>query len=144
MVTMEQLSEFIARHWLLVAAFIVALMALLIVEARSKGLSGKYRLTPQHAIRLINSEKAVIVDIRDANAYSKGHITNAINIPATELDKHPQRLEQYKQQPIILVCAMGQKSGPLRNKLHKKGYEKVYLMIGGMNAWNSANMPIVK
>ncbi|MBW5802682.1 rhodanese-like domain-containing protein [Coxiella endosymbiont of Ornithodoros amblus] len=144
MVTMEQLPEFIARHWLLAAAFIIALIALLVIEIRNKGLSGKYRLTLQQAVRLINNEKAMIVDIRDVDAYRKGHITNAINIPGTELDKHLQHLEQYKQQPIILVCAMGQKSGLLRNKLHKNGCEKVYLMIGGMNAWNSANMPVVK
>lgn len=142
---MGKVSQFVANHWILVMAFVVALLTLFVIEARSKGLlSGKNRLTPFQATRLINSEKAVAIDIRDANAYSKGHITNAIHIPHAELDKNIKRLEQYKRQPLIIVCAMGQKSGYFMNKLRKQGYEKVYILTGGMSAWNSANMPVVK
>lgn len=141
---MEKLLQFIANHWLLVAAFIIALIALIVLEARSKGLSGKQSLTPHQATRLINSEKAVVIDIRDADTYQKGHITNAINIPATELDKNLKRLEKYKQQPLIIVCGTGQKSGYFMNKLRKQGYENVYIMTGGMNAWKNASMPVVK
>ena len=141
---MEQLPQFIARHWLLVSAFVVALIALFILEAQSKGFGNNYRLSQQQVIRLINSKQARIIDIRDINTYNKGRITNAINISATELDKHSQCLEQYKQQSIILVCATGRKSRLLRNRLYKKGYEKVYIMIGGMDAWNNSSMPVVK
>ena len=141
---MERLSQFIVNHWLLVTAFIIALIALFILETRSKGLSGSNRLTPSQAVRLINSEKAVVIDIRDPKMFEKGHITHAINIPTSELDKSLKKLEKYKQQPLIIVCTTGQKSAYFVNKLRKQSYQKVYMFAGGMGAWTNANMPVVK
>ena len=141
---MGKVLQFAANHWILVAAFVGALVALFVIEALSKGLSGINRLTPFQATRLINSENAVVIDIRDMNAYDKGHITNAVHILPTELDKNIKRLEQYKHQPLIIVCAIGQKSRYFIEKLRKQGYEKVYILMGGMSAWNNADMPVVK
>lgn len=142
--SMGQLTEFITRHWILVSAFITILIALFVIEVRSRGIGDKCRLTYRQTIRLINNEKAVVIDIRDSQSYNKGHITNAVNIPATELDKHLQHLEKYKQQPIIIVCAIGKKSADFMDKLYKKRYKRVYIMIGGMSAWNNANIPVVR
>lgn len=141
---MKKLPQFFINHWLLVTAFIIALIALFILEARSKGLGGGNRLTPFQAVQFINNEKAVVIDIRDPKIFEKGHITHAVNIPATELDKNLKELEQYKQQPLIIVCGMGQKSAYFVNKLRKKGYQKVYMLAGGIGAWSNANMPVVK
>lgn len=141
---MERLSQFIINHWLLVTAFIIALIALFILETRSKGLSRSNRLTPSQAVRLINSEKAVVIDIRDPKMFEKGHITHAVNIPTPELDKSLKKLERYKQQPLIIVCTTGQKSAYFVNKLRKQSYQKVYMFAGGMGAWTNANMPVVK
>lgn len=142
--TMEKVHQFIASHWILVTAFVSLLIVLFVTEVLSRGLSGKNCLTPLQATRLINSEMAVVIDIRDAHAYSKGHITNAIHISSAELDKDIKHLEQYKNQPLIIVCAIGKKSRYLVNKLRKQGYGKVYILMGGMSAWGSSNMPVVK
>ncbi|WP_304985480.1 rhodanese-like domain-containing protein [Coxiella-like endosymbiont] len=141
---MEKLPQFFINHWLLVTAFMIALIALFILEARSKGLRRGNRLTPFQVVRFINDKKAVVIDIRDPKTFEKGHITNAVNIPATELDKSLKRLEQYKQQPLIIVCGMGQKSAYFVNKLRKQGYQKVYMLAGNIEAWSNANMPVVK
>lgn len=143
---MKKLLQFFINHWLLVTAFIIALIALFILEARSKGkgLGGSNRLTPFQAVLFINNEKAVVIDIRDPKTFEKGHITHAVNIPATEFDKSLKGLEQYKQQPLIIVCGMGQKSAYFVNKLRKQGYQKVYMLAGGIGAWSNANMPVVK
>lgn len=144
---MEKFPQFVVNHWILVTAFVstlVALSFLFIMEALSRGFTGKNRLTPFQATRLINSEKAVVIDVRDASEYRKGHITSAVHISLTELDKNIKYLEQYKHQPLIMVCSIGQKSRYLINKLRKQGYEKVYILMGGMRAWKNDNMPVVK
>ncbi|QTS83640.1 rhodanese-like domain-containing protein [Coxiella endosymbiont of Amblyomma nuttalli] len=141
---MEQISQFIVNHWALVMAFVSASVVLFIIESRSKGLSGRNRLTPFQATRLINSEEAIVIDIRDANAYNKGHIANAIHISLKGLDESMEHLEQYKRRPLIIVCAMGQKLGRIINMLREHGYKKIYILTGGMNAWNNANMPVTK
>ncbi|PMB54602.1 rhodanese-like domain-containing protein [Coxiella endosymbiont of Rhipicephalus microplus] len=143
---MEKLPQFFINHWLLITVFIIALIVLFILEAQSRGrgLGGGNRLTPFQAVQLINHEKAVVIDIRDPKTFERGHITHAVNIPATELDKNLKGFEPYKQQPLIIICEMGQKSAYFVNKLRKKGYQKVYMIAGGIGGWSNANMPIVK
>ena len=143
----KKFTQFVLNHWILVTAFtstLVALFFLFMVEAFGRSLTGKNRLTPFQATRLINNEKAMIIDVRDWNAYSEGHIINAIHMSSREWGKNIKRLEQYKHQPLIMVCSMSQKSRHLVNRLHKQGYEKVYILMGGMRAWRNANMPVVK
>ena len=141
---MEKLSQFIINHWFLITAFIIALIALCILETCSKWLSESNHLTPYQVVRLINSEEAVVIDIRDYEAFKRGHITYAINIPATALDKSLKEVEKYKQQSLIIVCTMGKQSAHFVNKLCKRGYQRVYMLAGGMGAWINANMPVVK
>ena len=138
---MEKILPFITRHWFLVALFIVALIWLIIEESKNKG--GGRRLSPQSMTRLINSENAVVLDIRDANAFTEGHITGAINVPASELDR-TNCLEKYKQRSLVLVCSTGQRASTAMNKLHKQGYTKVYILAGGLAAWKNAGLPLVR
>ena len=138
-----KLLHFIATHWILVTLFIIAFVWLIVEEAKGKGMGGA-RLTPQLATQLINREKAGILDIRDATAFAEGHIVGSINMPAMEIDQSIRRLEKYKQQPLIVVCATGQKATVVMNKLRKQGYTKVYILAGGISAWKSASMPLTK
>ncbi|WP_264435664.1 rhodanese-like domain-containing protein [Coxiella endosymbiont of Dermacentor marginatus] len=141
---MEKLSQFINNHWLLVTTFIIMLIVLSILEVLNKGLGRNNRLTPAQVVQLINNEKAVVIDIRDSKTFEKGHITHAINIPVTELNKSFKEIEQYKQQTLIIVCTTGKESAYFVNKLYKQDYQKVYMLVGGMSAWINANMPVIK
>ncbi len=143
MQNMQKLWPFIMHHWILSAAFVLAVIVMIVIEARSKGVGGA-RLSAHQLTQLVNREQAVIIDIRDANAFSYGHIINAINIPLADIDQNIKRLEKDKQRPIVIVCAMGQKSTIAMNKLRKLGFEKVYVLIGGMASWRNASMPVVK
>ncbi|MFW0024822.1 MAG: rhodanese-like domain-containing protein [Coxiella endosymbiont of Dermacentor nuttalli] len=142
---MEKLSQFISNHWLLVTTFIITLIVLFILEVLSKKeLWRNNRLTPAQVVQLINNEKAIVIDVRDSKTFETGHITHAINIPITELDKSFKEIEQYKQQTLIIVCTIGKKSAYFVNKLYKQDYQKVYMLVGGMSAWINADMPVIK
>jgi phage shock protein E len=58
----------------------------------------------------MNNTKITIVDVRTPAEFSGGHVAGSINIPLQEV-KH--RLDEIKsmQQPIILCCASGNRSG---------------------------------
>lgn len=141
--TMEKILPFFARHWFLVLLFLIALVWLIFEESRSKGRGGS-RLTPELTTQLINRENAVVLDIREAGFFNDGHITGALNIPLEQLDRSSNRLEKYKEKPVVIVCNTGQKAGSVMNKLRKQGYTKVYVLAGGITAWKNANMPLVK
>ena len=78
---MEQLFTFIGNHPLLVGAFVV----LLFLFIRNEMSRGGATISSQRLVQLVNSESAIVVDVRDANEYSEGHIVDAINIPFFEL-----------------------------------------------------------
>jgi rhodanese-related sulfurtransferase len=74
--------------------------------------------------------------------YSDGHIINAENIPLNSLNNQLQKLEKYKQHPIIAVCRSGSRSAAACNTLRKAGFEQVYNLRGGMLAWENAGQPV--
>lgn len=139
----EQLTQFVTQHWLLSIAFVVVLLLVIFEEARSRAGGGN-SLTPQKATYLINRENAVVVDIRDANAFHNGHIIGAINIPKEDVSNQLKRLEKYKKRPIIVVCTAGQTATQAANTLKKAGFEGAQCLTGGLNAWKAAEYPTVK
>lgn len=125
---------------MLVGALLVALAMLWYHESRKSGQS----LTPQQAINLVNRENGVFLDLRESGEFGGGHIANAVNIPASKLDGRLAELDKFREQPIVLVCKMGQHSGAVGKKLQAQGYAKVYRMSGGMMEWGQQQLPLVK
>lgn len=139
---MQDILPFVVHHWLLSSTLIVLLLLLFIEEARAKGLLGQ--LSPQELVQLINRESAVVVDIRNRDAFQTGHIVGALNFPQAELEKNFDKLGKYKDRPIVIVCAMGQKAAEIAVKLTQQNFERVHVLSGGVNAWKNAQMPLVK
>ncbi|MDE8601701.1 rhodanese-like domain-containing protein [Marinomonas sp. RSW2] len=139
-IMINQLIEFSINHWEMVAVFLAILATLLFVE--SKG--GAQGLTPSAATNLMNNEDAVVVDIRPEKEFNTGHITGALNIPATKMKENQTRLEKHKDAPIIIVCKSGVTSGASAKDLKKAGFTKVYKLQGGIAEWQSSNLPLVK
>ena len=139
-IMINQLIEFSINHWEMVAIFLAILATLLFVE--SKG--GAQGLTPSAATNLMNSEDAVVVDIRPEKEFNAGHITGALNIPATKMKENQTRLEKHKDAPIIIVGKSGVTSGASAKDLKKAGFTKVYKLQGGIAEWQSSNLPLVK
>lgn len=140
---MHQFFEFLINHWILSSLFIILLILLFVEEARTKGAGG-IGISVQKLTDLVNKENAVILDIRQSNDFKDGHIINAINIPQDVIDKSMNRIEKYKNKTIILVDTTGQKTMSIVKKLNKSGFSKVHALMGGMNAWQKANMPVIK
>jgi rhodanese-related sulfurtransferase len=136
---MEQFFEFATNHLYLFAALI--LVTILLVQNLLSGMD-KSAIDPLTATELINREDAVVVDVRPMNDFSSGHIIHAINIPMNGFKNQLNRLEKYKQKPIIMACRSGAQSATATKLLRKAGFEKVYNLRGGILAWQNANLPI--
>lgn len=141
---MAQLLEFLAANWALTAALVV-ILALLLWTFVPGGMGGGARqIGPVEATRLINHEEALVVDIRGEGEFRQGHILNSVHIPLGQLSENLKKLEGYKDRPIITVCRTGQRSQGAAATLRKRGFEKVYSLKGGLLAWESASLPLVK
>ncbi len=138
----HQLSEFAVNHLLLLTAFVVILAMLAGGELRHR--FGKVKdIAPGEAIRLINHENAVLVDMRNDKEYRDGHIVNAIHVPA-ENHHDAGNLDKYRDRPLIVCCRSGNQSHKLCAELSKKGFASVYNLKGGLPAWQQAGLPLSK
>jgi rhodanese-related sulfurtransferase len=138
---MDRLVEFSGNHALLVLALLVSFFLLLATELRRKA-SGLTNIEPLAAVSLINSE-AVVIDLRNPEAYSRGHIVNARNIPFDEFDVNRDKVGKLKGKSVIAVCDTGISSTKAVGLLRKSGFENVFGLKGGMSAWSAAGLPVV-
>ena len=140
---MRQLGEFVVNHWLLILALVV-IVVLLVIDTLKRRVLGFQEIKPQEAVRLINHEGAVAVDVREDKEYHEGHVLNAIHIPYGLMEERLQELDAYKAQPLIVYCRTGQRSAHAAVLLRKQGFERVYKLSGGILAWRGADLPVVK
>jgi rhodanese-related sulfurtransferase len=131
--------EFLIQQWTLTLALLVAIVMFFYHESRKSGPS----LSPQMAINMINQQNGVVLDIRDNKEFQQGHIVSALNIPASKLESRMAELEGHREQPIILVCKMGQHSGAVGKQLRQQGFGQVYRLSGGMSEWAHLQLPLV-
>ncbi|MEG0855504.1 MAG: rhodanese-like domain-containing protein [Terrisporobacter sp.] len=109
-----------------------------VVGCSSKEESTSYNeIDSTKTIELVGeNEKTLVIDVRGADAYAKGHLANAINIPFDEFEGKISDLEGYKDQTIVLICNTGNKSGKAGKILVDKGFAKVYNAEDGMEEFD--------
>ena len=138
---MEQLLEFTSGNMVLVALLMISFFVLIFSELRRKA-SGMVAVDPTAAVALINND-GIVIDLRSNEAFSRGHIVNAKNIPYADMDGHTEKIEKFKNKPIVAVCDAGITSTKAVTALRNSGFVSAYGLKGGMNAWTQAGMPVV-
>jgi rhodanese-related sulfurtransferase len=139
--TVQQLSEFIVNHWILSLAFITISGLLIANEVRRK-LYGVAQLGPVQATQMLNHEDAVFLDVRNDTEFATGHLANARHIPLEVLKDRVSELQKLRARPIIAYCRNGQRSNRAAAMLKAQGFENVHNLAGGINAWESAGLPV--
>jgi rhodanese-related sulfurtransferase len=117
---------------LLVIVFVCICMSLVVPSvfaADLKTIDGKALET-----MMGDGKPLVIVDVRDPDEFSEGHIKGSINIP---YDYAVPRIfeELSPKDRIVFVCHGGPMGDELGEMLVEKGYQKVYNLRGGMKRW---------
>lgn len=138
-----QYIQFFLEHWILSSAFIIVLAVLIWYEYKGKAM-GASRIAPAQAVQLINKQNAQVIDVREKGAYNAGHIVNAMHATKDEIQDAAPKLQKFKNQPVLLVCASGTSSSTLATQMHKQGFTQVYFLQGGLNAWKAESLPVVK
>ena len=90
------------------------------------------RIPPEQA-KALREQGAVVVDIRDPQAYAAGHINGA-----THLDNHS--VAEFIRTadldaPTVVVCYHGNSSQSAAAYLVGQGFSEVYSLDGGFELW---------
>lgn len=139
---MNQLVEFAANHPFLVAGLFAALVGVLAFEVRLRR-HGVTHVSAADAVRLIN-KGALVVDVRNAEAFGQGHIVNARNVALEKIAHDENAIGKQKAKVLIAVCDDGSMSGKAAGLLRKAGYENTFSLKDGLRGWRAENLPLVK
>ena len=134
--------KFIVDNWLLILLALTS-GALLVWPVLRKGAGGAGAVGTGEAVRLINREKGVLIDVSDPAEYAAGHAAGARNVPAAVIETSKD-LPSTKYLPLLLLCANGARAGRAAALLRKAGYEKAVAVAGGTAAWREAQLPVAK
>jgi rhodanese-related sulfurtransferase len=101
-------------------------------------------LTPAEAAAFLANPGIQLVDVRDASETASGSIAGAHLIPLDMLRADPDAALPDKAAKIVFVCAKGIRSITAAKLAERLGYEQVYNIEGGLNAWTKAGLPLAE
>lgn len=89
------------------------------------------------AKELLKNEAVIFVDIRDDVSYALGHPERAIHLTSASLHYFISNTD--KETPILITCYHGISSLSVGEYLISEGFEEVYSLAGGYEAWKRGN-----
>jgi rhodanese-related sulfurtransferase len=135
--------QFVINNWyLFLALFVIGYM--LISGPLMQMIHGIRTVPVSQAVRLMNHESAVVVDVREPDEYRSGHIPHAINIPLGTLHGRLREIEKFRDKPVLLSCRTSQRSARAAMILKKNGFAAAHILGGGITAWQKENLPTSK
>ena len=126
--------------WLALAVVSATLLLMPMLRARTGGPA----VTTLEATRLINSRDALVLDVRSQDEFARGHILNARNIAASEIEARAKDIETHKNIPVIIYDGNGRDGASAAATLRKNGFSEIYNLTGGIGAWRAASLPVTK
>ncbi len=75
---------FVVENWWLILVALASATMLFMPALRGAATAG---LSPSQAVQMINREKAVVIDVCEADEFAAGHVGNAKNIPLGQLEE---------------------------------------------------------
>ena len=132
--------NFFVENWMLIALALVS-GGMLLRPVLLKGAGGAGAVSTAEAVRLINREKGVLIDVSEAAEYASGHATGARHVPLGEIEKSKD-VPSNKTLPLLLMCPTGSRAARAAALLRKAGHERAVAVTGGTAAWREAQLPI--
>lgn len=81
----------------------------------------------------------VILDVRTPAETAKGKIEGTIEIDVKSSDFQEKMKALDKDKTYLVYCRSGRRSVTACNAMEKEGFNKLYNLLGGFNAWESAS-----
>ncbi|MBI5918696.1 MAG: rhodanese-like domain-containing protein [Nitrosomonadales bacterium] len=97
------------------------------------------------ATKLLESG-VLCLDVREPAEYEAGRLPGAINLPRGVVEfrigEHPAFAD--KSRPAVVYCKTGGRSALAVLNLQRIGYTDLVSMSGGIEAWSSQGLPVLK
>jgi len=94
--------------------------------------------------RMDAGEKFVLIDTREDNEWTKGHLPGAVHLSKGIIERDIEQRVPDAGAKLILYCGGGFRSALAGDNLQKMGYTNVESMDGGWKGWLDAGLPTAK
>ena len=84
-----------------------------------------------------------VLDVRTGGEFDGLHIPGSFNVPLDTLGEHARDLADVEH-PVVLVCKSGARASQAHAKLTTAGKQRLHLLDGGMDAWESSGGDVVR
>jgi len=101
--------------------------------------NGCRQLDSNQAASMIKDGDALLVDVRETRELVAGSIPESQSIPLSRIGYELENLKQHADRPIILGCRSGRRSELVCKLLKENGFNKVFNLAGGIQAWKFAS-----
>lgn len=95
------------------------------------------RINVEEARRLIEAGELLVLDVRDAKSYARGHIASAQCVSEDNL--YGLLSGQPKQRPVLIYCYHGNASQVFAQMFVDFGFADVFSLDGGFEHWRQAH-----
>jgi rhodanese-related sulfurtransferase len=102
-------------------------------------LSGVKKISAAEYVKM-STQPHTLLDVRQDAEWASGHAAAAIHIPLGEVMQRSDEIPL--DQPVVVICASGNRSAMAATKLAKSGFTTVYNFSGGMSAWGGMQLPV--
>lgn len=100
------------------------------------------QLTPSDTKELMADSDALLLDVRTPEEFeivNLKHIGEHLHLPMDILSQNLDKIDKKKK--VIIYCHHGVRSLHVQHFLLQNGYDQVYNLIGGIDAWTNEIEP---
>jgi len=84
----------------------------------------------------------VVLDVRETDAYARGHVPGAIHLPRGQLELRINEMLPDPGVEIVTICEFGKISTLAAATLQDLGFTRATALDGGMKTWLEAELPV--
>ena len=96
-------------------------------------------ITVEEFEKKLSDGNVQLIDVRTPEEYNQGHLKGALNYNINSSEFENQILKLDKNNPILVYCLSGGRSGAAADLMAGSGFTEVYNMQGGIMKWSAAN-----
>jgi rhodanese-related sulfurtransferase len=85
----------------------------------------------------------VLLDVRTPEEFASGHLPGAVNVDIESADFPARLMALDKSRPYAVYCRSGNRSKAAMTVMQQAGFDKLFDLGGGINAWKSAGGEVV-
>ena len=121
------------------------LLGLMACESTEKSGGAFVEIAPEAFAEKTKEADVVLLDVRTVEEFAEGHIEGAQQYDYYETDSFKSMLAGLdKTKTYLIYCRSGSRSGNAMRMMKEMGFSQVYNLDGGILAWRSAGLPVIR